>query len=108
MQYETCYVDAMNRTEAINKLKEYAVPIKAMGATSLFIFGSTIRDEANADSDLDLFVDYNPDSKFSLLDLVDIKLFLEAELGMEVDVTTRDSLHPMLKDDIGRAAVRVF
>jgi predicted nucleotidyltransferase len=42
------------------------------------------------------------------LDLVDIKLLLEAELGMAVDVTTRDSLHPMLKDDIEHSAVRVF
>ncbi len=98
----------MNRTEAVNKLKGYADAIRAMGATSLYVFGSTVRDEANPDSDLDVFIDYDPGGKFSLLDLVDIKLLLEAELGMEVDVTTRDSLHPMLKDDIEQSAVRVF
>jgi predicted nucleotidyltransferase len=42
------------------------------------------------------------------LDLVDIKLLLEDNLGLEVDVTTRDSLHPMLRDDIEKSAVRVF
>jgi len=42
------------------------------------------------------------------LDLVDIKLLLEDSLGLEVDVTTRDSLHPMLRDDIEKSAVRVF
>ena len=41
-------------------------------------------------------------------DLVGIKHFLEDELGIEVDVMTRDSLHPMLRDDIEKSAVRVF
>jgi predicted nucleotidyltransferase len=72
------------------------------------LFGSTARNENNANSDLDLFVDYDPDGKFNALDLVDIKLLLEDSLGLEVDVTTRDSLHPMLRDDIEKSAVRVF
>src|ERR1017187_6909377 len=78
----------MNRTQTIAKLKSYADRIKALGATSLFLFGSTARNENNFDSDLDLFVDYDPTEKFNALDLVDIKLLLEDHLGMEVDVTT--------------------
>ena len=98
----------MNGTQAIKKLREYADAIKAKGATSLYLFGSMVRNEAHENSDLDLFIDYNPAGKFNLLDLVDIKLLLETELGMEVDVTTRSSLHPMLKDDIEKSAVRIF
>jgi len=103
-----CYDAGMTRTEAIQKLKRCADAVKARGATSLYLFGSTVRGEAARDSDLDLFVDYDPAKKFSLVDLVDIKLLLEQELGIEVDVTTRDSLHPMLRNDIERTAVRVF
>ena len=33
---------------------------------------------------------------------------LEDELGMRIDVTTRDGLHPMLRQDIEQSAVRVF
>jgi uncharacterized protein len=98
----------MTRTEAIQKLKQCADAVKARGATSLYLFGSTIRGQAARDSDLDLFVDYDPAKKFSLVDLVDIKLLLEQELGIQVDVTTRDSLHPMLRNEIERTAVRVF
>jgi predicted nucleotidyltransferase len=99
----------MNRTQTIAKLKSYADPIiKALGATSLFLFGSTARNESRSHSDLDLFVDYDPTGKFNALDLVDIKLLLEDHLGMEVDVTTRDSLHPMLRDNIEKTAIRVF
>jgi Predicted nucleotidyltransferases len=98
----------MNRTQTIARLKSYTDAIKALGATSLFLFGSTARNENNSNSDLDLFVDYDPNGKFNALDLVDIKLLLEDSLGLEVDVTTRDSLHPMLRDDIEKSAVRVF
>jgi uncharacterized protein len=98
----------MNRNEAIATLKGCADAVKARGATSLYLFGSAPRGEATAESDLDLFVDYDPDKKFSLVDLVGIKLLLEDVLGVEVDVTTRDSLHPMLRKDIEQSALRVF
>jgi predicted nucleotidyltransferase len=89
-------------------LRENADAIRGMGATSLYLFGSAARDKARPDSDLDLFIDYDPARRFSLLDLVGIKQFLEEQMSAEIDVTTRDSLHPMLKDDIERSAVRVF
>jgi predicted nucleotidyltransferase len=105
---EVEYKTAMNRNEAVAKLKGCADAIKARGATSLYLFGSAARNDAKADSDLDLFIDYDPQKKFSLVDLVGIKLFLEGSLGVAVDVTTRDSLHPMLRQDIEKSAVRVF
>jgi predicted nucleotidyltransferase len=98
----------MNRIETIRRLRDHAGAIKAMGATSLYVFGSTVRNEARPDSDLDLFIDYDRESRFNAFDLVGIKQLLEHELGMHVDVTTRDGLHPMLRADIERAAVRVF
>jgi predicted nucleotidyltransferase len=98
----------MNKSEALDRLRGYAHAIKARGATSLYLFGSAARDEATSGSDLDLFIDYDPQKKFSLVDLVGIKLYLEESLGMAVDVTTRDSLHPMLRKDIEISAIRVF
>ena len=98
----------MTRTEAITALGPLTDAIKARGATSLFLFGSTAIDRATAASDLDLFMDYAPEDRFSLIDLVDIKLFLEDRLGVPVDITTRDSLHPMLRRGIETSAVRVF
>jgi len=99
---------AMNRTDAIEKLKAHADAIKAMGAISLYLFGSTAKNSAKVTSDLDLFIDYDPNSRFNAFDLVGIKLFLEKELALPVDLTTRDGLHPMLKSDIEQSAMRVF
>jgi uncharacterized protein len=98
----------MNRTEAVIKLRGHADAIKAMGATSLYLFGSVGDSTADAASDLDLFIDYDPTGRFNAFDLVGIKQFLESELGIDVDVTTRDGLHPMLRGDIERSAIRVF
>ncbi len=97
----------MKKSEALAKLKTQAGAIKALGATSLYLFGSVARDEAKT-RDLDLFIDYDPNGKFSLLELVGIKLLLEKKLGVPVDVTTRDSLHPALRAEIEQSAVRVF
>jgi len=98
----------VNKREAITKLRRHADAVKALGATSLYLFGSVARDEARTRSDLDLFIEYDPESKFSLLELVGIKLLLEEKLGVQVDVTTRDSLNPMLRADTQQSAVRVF
>jgi predicted nucleotidyltransferase len=97
----------MGRIEAIEKLKQHIHAIKGMGATSLYVFGSTVR-EGELARDLDLFIDYDPNSRFNALDLVGIKQYLEDELKLPVDVTTRDGLHPMLRSEIERNAVRVF
>ncbi len=98
----------MNKIETIDQLKRRAHVIRDMGATSLYLFGSFAQDQAKPGSDLDVFIDYDPASRFNAFDLVGIKQFLESELGVEVDITTRDGLHPMLRADIEQSAQRVF
>ncbi|MEQ1403383.1 nucleotidyltransferase domain-containing protein [Neorhizobium sp. Rsf11] len=98
----------MKKNEAIEKLKRQADAIRALGATSLYLFGSVARDEAGPISDLDLFIDYDPESRLNAFDLVGIKLFLEDELHLPVDITTRDSLHPMLQCGIENSALQIY
>jgi predicted nucleotidyltransferase len=98
----------MKRSDAIEGLRQRAGAIQGMGVTGLYLFGSTVRDEARSASDLDLFIDTDPARRLSLIDLIGIKHFLEDALATEVDITTRAGLHPMLKDDIEQSAIRVF
>lgn len=98
----------MNRAESLTRLTPHIDAVRAMGATSLYVYGSTVRGEASGDSDLDLFVDYDPSSRFNAFDLIGIKLLLEGALQTEIDITTRDGLHPRLRKGIEQTAVRVF
>jgi predicted nucleotidyltransferase len=97
----------MNRSNAIARLSAHEAALRARGATALYLFGSVARDDPRA-RDVDLFIEYDPDSDFSLIELVGLKQFLEAELGTDVDITTRDSLHPLIRETIEQSAIRVF
>jgi uncharacterized protein len=99
---------AMNRTEALKKLRTFADPLRARGATSLYLFGSTARNKAGVGSDLDLFIDYDPRGKFNAFDLVASKRLLENGLGVDVDLTTRKGLHPLIRKRVEAEATRVF
>lgn len=98
----------MGRDEALAKLQRHAPDVRAMGATSLFLYGSTARGEASPGSDLDIYIDYNPASRFNAFDLIGIKQFLEEKLDLCVDVTTRDGLHPRLRQRITTSAIQIF
>lgn len=62
------------------------------------MFGSVVRGDDRAHSDVDLLVDMDPDR--SLLDIVGVDQDLEELLDRRVDVLTGASLHPGLHDRI--------
>ncbi len=98
----------MTRDEAAAALSCRAKVLRDRGAQAAFVFGSTARDEAREDSDIDIFIDVDPSRKFSLLDLAGMQRYLTEELGVAIDLTTRSSLHPKLRDQIESEAVRIF
>ena len=62
------------------------------------IFGSYARGDYNADSDLDLLVDF--DAGASLLDLVGVQLYFEDKFGFKVDVVSRRALRAEIRDTV--------
>ena len=64
------------------------------------IFGSVARGEANADSDLDILVEFT--ESYSLFDLVDLKDKLSEALHCKIDLITERSLHPAIKRYVDR------
>jgi predicted nucleotidyltransferase len=98
----------MTKSDVITALRSEADALRRLGATSLYLFGSRVREAATPESDVDLFVDYDESVRFSLVHLVGIKQHLENRLGLRVDLTTRDSLDPLLKARIESSAERVF
>jgi uncharacterized protein len=98
----------MRRDDVIAKLKEAETALRALGASALYLFGSHARDEARPDSDVDVFIDKDRSRKFGFDEFMDIYLLLQERLGGDVDYGTREGLHPVLRPDIEREAVRVF
>jgi predicted nucleotidyltransferase len=101
------YIATMRRDEAIARLKQYESKLKELGVEHLYLFGSTARDEARQESDVDLFFDH-PEGSLGLFKLMEIKEFTADILGCKADVMTRRSLHPYLRDRIETSAMRVF
>ena len=86
-------------------LKAHEDELRAKGVQGLFLFGSVGRGEEQAESDVDLFFDHRPGLG---LEVVAIQERLREIVRGEVDVTTRRSLHPLLRERILASAVRVF
>jgi predicted nucleotidyltransferase len=69
------------------------------------VFGSRVRGEEKAGSDLDVLVEF--DAGANLLDLVGLSLFLEEKLGCSVDVVPESALRKEIKADIQKETVHV-
>ena len=97
----------MRRDVAIAKISSQAEALKGFGATALYLFGSTARDEAGQDSDLDVFIEYDQ-AKFGFAEFFLIRDVLEQATQTKIDLATRASLHPSLKGAIEAEAIRVL
>lgn len=76
---------------------------RGRGITSVRVFGSMARGDANDDSDVDLLVTLAPGT--SALALGGLLLDAEELLGRHVDIVTETSLHPALRERVLADAV---
>ncbi len=60
--------------------------------TELALFGSVLRDDFSADSDVDLLVTFTPDADWSLLDHIQMQQELALLLGRPVDLVSRRAI----------------
>lgn len=98
----------MKRNRVLTELADSSSELKARGVRALYLFGSTALDAARDESDIDIFIEAEDVNRFSAFDLIDVKSILERRLDAHVDVTTRDGLHPRLRERIEREAIQVF
>jgi predicted nucleotidyltransferase len=97
----------MRRDDAIALLKTSEPELRRAGVRRLYLFGSTVRDEARPDSDIDLFFDHEPGA-IGLYELMDIKQLAAEILGARTDMIPRTGLHHVLRSRIEAAAVQLF
>jgi len=93
------------REKILNLLQQNQVIFKQFGVAKLAIFGSTVREEATEQSDVDILVSFEkiPTSKnyFSL------QFYLEDLLGKSIDLVTDKSLRKELRPHIEKELIYV-
>lgn len=100
----------MTRAEALRRLRSCEGELRQLGITRLSMFGSTARDEARDDSDVDLVasVDYDAIRALGPFGYFGIEGKIEAMLGAKVDFMTEPAQKSWLQDEIDRDRVHVF
>jgi len=86
--------------------QKVAAPMSGRGVVRASVFGSVARGEATAGSDVDFLVEFEKGR--TLVDLAGLRLDLCEILGRDVDVATRGSLHPRMRDEILRELVPIL
>lgn len=86
---------ALSRDEAVARLLAVEAEIRRLGVRRLALFGSVLRNEARADSDVDLLVEFAPGQKSfdRFMALADL---LESALERRVELVTTEALSPYI------------
>ncbi len=86
-------------------LKAKDSELRALHVKTLFVFGSVARGSVESTSDVDLLVEF--DCPVGMFEFLEVKYFLEDLLRAKVDLATERALHPQLKGNILKEALRV-
>ena len=97
----------LSRDEAIRRLQNAEPEIRLLGVERLALFGSVLRNEARADSDVDVLVGFAAGAK-SYDHILALSELLEERLGRPVEVVTIDGLSPFLGPRILAEALDVL
>ena len=96
----------MNRSQAIHLLAQCKSALSARyGVTRLALFGSTVRDAAQPNSDIDILVAF--DGPATSERYFGVQFYLEDLFGSPVDLVTEKALRPELRPFIEKEAVHV-
>ncbi len=91
----------------LEDIKRKALPIlEKYGVVRAGVFGSVVRGEATADSDIDILVEI--ERRMSLLDFAGLKIELEEALGRKVDLGEYAAIKIMIKDEILNEEVAIL
>ena len=100
----------MNKKAAMAALKRHETELRKLGVVSLSLFGSTARDEATDDSDVDLAVTLaNVPKGFAYFGRLDkIERLASRILKRRVDVVPEPAANPRIRRAIEQDRVRAF
>ena len=100
---------AVNLAEhVVATLRAHEAELRRAGIRRLSLFGSVARGDADADSDIDLAAEFDPEARIGLFKLAAMERRLAELLGRSVDVLPEPADKPRLRANIERDRVRAF
>jgi predicted nucleotidyltransferase len=87
---------------------ELAAYCRTNQITYLALFGSAVRGELTAASDVDLLIEFAPTARIGFLALGRMQRELSDLLGYPVDLVLRAGLKPQIRDEVLRSARVLF
>ena len=96
------------REHVLVALHQQAPKLRALGIVHLSLFGSMARGETDLKNDVDLLVEIDPASHFSLFELVDLQDDLQALLGRPAHFAFASKLRPWLREEILKEAIPTY
>jgi hypothetical protein len=100
-------VPALSGTHCGTQRRDGRTEIRSLGVERLALFGSVLRNEACADSDVDVLIEFAPGQK-SFDHLLALSDLLEERLERPVEVITTEALSPFLGPRILAEALDVL
>lgn len=98
----------MTKNEALVRLRAREAELRTLGIDRLSLFGSTAREEAGPDSDVDVAAELRRDMKIGLVEYVDLRDRLSAILETPIDLVSEPARRSRLQEQIDRDRVHVF
>ncbi|MEW6236369.1 MAG: nucleotidyltransferase domain-containing protein [Candidatus Omnitrophota bacterium] len=80
--------------------KELEVFCRKNRIRKLSLFGSALRGEMHAESDIDILVEFLPDQEPGLIDLAGMEFELMEHFGREVEMRTAEDLSQYFRDEV--------
>ncbi len=77
------------------------------GIKEIGIFGSYVRGEQKRGSDIDILVEFYPDSSIDLIKFVELEEYLSDLLGIRVDLVMKSALKPRIGKRILKEVVYI-
>ncbi|TDH39055.1 nucleotidyltransferase domain-containing protein [Pseudohoeflea suaedae] len=98
----------MTATDLVQKLKTLRPRLENEGVRHLILFGSQARGSQTADSDIDIAIDVESESRFSIINLVGVEQIVSEAIGIPANAFMRRSLDQEFRSELDREGIEVF
>lgn len=100
-----CIVMTRNMNSILPNLQ---AALKEQPIVKAWLFGSYSRGEEGPESDVDILVEYDPESNISLLTISRIMVSLSKAIGKKVDLVEEGRVLPFARENVERDKILIY